>query len=109
MGRIDSSHRYRVISHVQGAYQRQEVIKMTRFSFQLLTAAVLAIVVTAGAVHQKRVLAEDLILAEETCGDYGTSVTFVESTAEAAKQALKEEKLVFVLHVSGNFEASEFT
>ena len=47
--------------------------------------------------------------ADETCGDYGTTVTFLESPAEAAKQALKEEKLVFVLHVSGNFEVSEYT
>lgn len=48
-------------------------------------------------------------LAEETCGDYGTAVAFVDSPAAAAKQALKEEKLVFVLHVSGNFEVSEYT
>ncbi len=40
----------------------------------------------------------------EACGDYGTSVHFVASPAEAAKQAQKEEKLVFVLHVSGHFE-----
>jgi hypothetical protein len=38
------------------------------------------------------------------CGDYGTSVTFVSTPSEAARQALKEEKLVMVLHVSGHFE-----
>ncbi len=48
-------------------------------------------------------------LAAECSGDYGTEVKFVESPAEAAKQAVKEEKLVFVLHVSGNFETPEFT
>jgi len=46
---------------------------------------------------------------EAVCGEYGTSVVFAESPAEAARQALKQEKLVFVLHVSGLFEESEFT
>jgi hypothetical protein len=44
-----------------------------------------------------------------TCGDYGTSVHFVKSPSEAAKQAQKEEKLVFVLHISGLFENPDFT
>jgi hypothetical protein len=47
--------------------------------------------------------------AQEVCGDYGTSVTFAQSPIEAARQALQQEKLVFVLHVSGNFEESQFT
>ena len=46
---------------------------------------------------------------EATCGNYGTSVQFVKTPSEAAKLALKEEKLVFVLHVSGHFEDSDFT
>jgi hypothetical protein len=46
---------------------------------------------------------------ESTCGSYGTSVHFVKTPSEAAKQAKKEEKLVFVLHVSGHFEDSDFT
>ena len=44
-----------------------------------------------------------------TCGDYGTSVHFHATPSEAAKQALKEQKLVFVLHVSGHFEDSTLT
>jgi len=40
----------------------------------------------------------------ETCGSYGTTVDFVESPKEAARQAEKAGKLVVVLHVSGNFE-----
>ena len=44
-----------------------------------------------------------------TCGEYGTSVHFYASPSEAARQALKEQKLVFVLHVSGHFEDSDFT
>jgi hypothetical protein len=40
---------------------------------------------------------------------YGTSVDFVDSPAEAGEQALKEKKLLFVLHVAGNFEKDQFT
>jgi hypothetical protein len=45
----------------------------------------------------------------ETCGDYGTSILFEDSPKEAASRALKEEKLVFVLHVSGHFEDPKLT
>ena len=44
-----------------------------------------------------------------TCGDYGTSVHFEKNPSEAARKALQEEKLVMVLHVSGDFENPEFT
>ena len=44
-----------------------------------------------------------------SCGDYGTSVHFVKTPSEAARQALKEEKLVFVLHLSGIFEDPTLT
>ena len=46
---------------------------------------------------------------ETTCGEYGTSVQFEDTPADAAKQAKKDEKLVMVLHVSGHFENPEFT
>ena len=39
---------------------------------------------------------------ESTC--HGTTVHFADTPSEAARRALKEEKLVFVLHVSGHFE-----
>ena len=46
----------------------------------------------------------------ETCsGDFGTAVKFLKTPSEAARQALKEQKLVFVLHVSGDFEDPDFT
>jgi len=44
-----------------------------------------------------------------SCSTYGTSVQFVQTPSEAARQALKEEKLVFVLHVSGLFEDPTLT
>jgi len=42
-------------------------------------------------------------------GSCGTSIDFYDSPKEAARQAEKEQKLVFVLHVSGNFEDPRFT
>ena len=42
-------------------------------------------------------------------GSCGTSVEFVDSPKEASALAKKEEKLVFILHVSGNFEDPRFT
>ena len=39
----------------------------------------------------------------DTCG-YGTTIHFVDTPKEAAALAKKEQKLVFVLHVSGHFE-----
>ena len=47
--------------------------------------------------------------SEATCGSHCTSVEFFDTPSEAAKQAAKKEKLVFVLHVSGNFEDPRFT
>ena len=51
---------------------------------------------------------------DESCGkcgnqSYGTSVQWSGSPSEAAAKAKKEEKLVFVLHVSGLFEDPKFT
>lgn len=46
---------------------------------------------------------------EPTCGDYGTSVKFEKTPKEAATKALKEEKLVLVIHISGHFEEPDYT
>jgi hypothetical protein len=46
---------------------------------------------------------------DETSCSFGTKVTFVDTPKEAAAQAKKEQKLVFILHVSGNFEDPRFT
>jgi hypothetical protein len=46
--------------------------------------------------------------ASEACG-YGTAVEFVDTPKEAAVLAKKQQKLVFVLHVSGHFENPQFT
>lgn len=70
---------------------------------RLPAAAVLAAAILAGATSPQAAVAAD------SCGEFGTSVIFAESPAEAAKEAVKEEKLLFILHVSGLFEESEFT
>jgi hypothetical protein len=43
------------------------------------------------------------------CESYGTAVRFLSRPPDAARQALRESKLLFVLHVSGNFEDAKFT
>ncbi|HEV3144286.1 MAG TPA: hypothetical protein VGZ47_10405 [Gemmataceae bacterium] len=47
--------------------------------------------------------------ADSAQKSHGTTVEFADSPADALKQAAKEHKLVFVLHISGNFEESGFT
>jgi len=50
------------------------------------------------------------VVGDVVCnGDFGTNVKFVKTPSDAGRQALKEEKLVFVLHVSGQFEDPDFT
>ena len=66
---------------------------MTRLLFALTAAAVFA---GAGLAGDK-----------DVC--FGTKIQFVDSPKEAAAQAKKDEKLVFILHVSGNFEDPRFT
>ena len=48
-------------------------------------------------------------IGPETCGDFGTSVHFEKNPKEAAKKALKEEKLVLVFPISGHFEEVDYT
>jgi hypothetical protein len=49
------------------------------------------------------------VAQEPVCQKFGTAVQFVNSPTEAYQQALKQKKLVYILHVSGNFEDSKFT
>ena len=63
-----------------------------------LTIALAAAVLTAPA-----------FAAESETACYGTKVEFLDTPKEAATLAKKQEKLVFVLHVSGNFEDPRFT
>jgi hypothetical protein len=44
-----------------------------------------------------------------TCNQYGTKVDFYDTPTLAAGHAVKEQKLLFVLHVAGNFEEPGFT
>ncbi|MGL4550103.1 MAG: hypothetical protein ACRC33_02855 [Gemmataceae bacterium] len=47
--------------------------------------------------------------AEPACAAHGTAVDFHDTPGLAAAAAKKEGKLVFVLHVSGDFEDPRFT
>ena len=62
---------------------------------------------TALVLFASPVIATAVVTADDEpapCGNHGTAVTFAESPSAAAKEASKQEKLVFVLHVSGQFE-----
>jgi hypothetical protein len=47
--------------------------------------------------------------ANRTTENYGTCVHFALSPAQAAQKATQEQKLLFTVHISGNFEDSHFT
>jgi hypothetical protein len=47
--------------------------------------------------------------AAPKCQKYGTSVEFHGSQTEAARAARRDGKLLFMLHISGNFEDARFT
>jgi hypothetical protein len=55
----------------------------------------------------------DLFLATSgparACETYGTKVQFLSNPVDAARRARHEDRLVFLLHVSGNFEDARFT
>jgi hypothetical protein len=70
-------------------------IEMTRFLFAIAAAVGLASVGSPADAKNG--------------GCFGTTIDFVDTPKEAAAQAKKAEKLVFVLHVSGNFEDPRFT
>ena len=46
---------------------------------------------------------------ETECATSALSVEFAKDPTEAALLAKQEHKLMFVLHISGNFEESKFT
>ena len=73
-----------------------------------LWTAALGLCLTASLAYgaEKPDLIED---KAPKCENHGTTIDFLETPSEAAKQAKKDGKLVFVLHVSGNFEDPRFT
>jgi hypothetical protein len=52
---------------------------------------------------------EAAVQEAEACGKNGTKVNFVGDPAEAARLAAKNNKLMFVIHLSGNFEDPSLT
>jgi hypothetical protein len=47
--------------------------------------------------------------AAPACSNHGTAVTFFENPPDAFRQAARENKLVLMVHLSGNFEDPAFT
>jgi len=87
---------------------------MRRLLFRTAAGLCLAALAGLGSARAGDKLLTDKPLAPDkdkptTCGSFGTQVEFVDTPSEAAKLAKKQEKLVFVLHVSGNFEDPRFT
>lgn len=79
--------------------------RLFRISARLALAAVLGVGLSFTQAGEKPTTKAD----EPTCGSHGTTIDFVDTPRDAAAQAKKEGKLVFVLHVSGNFEDPRFT
>jgi hypothetical protein len=67
-------------------------------------ASGLAVTVFLGAALGKGDKAKPQAADAESSSCHGTTVHFVNTPSEAAREAKKQEKLVFVLHVSGQFE-----
>jgi hypothetical protein len=74
-----------------------------------LWTLVLGLVALSGVFQGTALGSEPQKAADEGCGNHGTTIHFLDTPSKAATQAKKEGKLVFVLHVSGNFEDPRFT
>lgn len=73
---------------------------MRRIWTTVLALAALVAVPTLASAEEK---------ATGTCSRHNTQVDFFDTPSEAATQAKKDGKLVFVLHISGYFEDPKFT
>ena len=78
-----------------------------RWLLRLMAVGLLTAGVTVPALAQKTNPGK--AFGEPTCGDHGTSVHFEANVKDAAAKALKEEKLVLAIHISGYFEDPEYT
>lgn len=75
-------------------------------SFGFLAASLVGVLAVAGGAASAPGQKDDPAVCN---GDFGTAVHFLKTPSDAAKQARKEQKLVLVLHVSGDFEDPDFT
>jgi len=87
---------------------RLEEVHMKKYV--LATAAGLGLALMVGLVSTTAARPPAKPAEGAACnGDFGTSILFEDSPKEAAARALKEEKLVMVLHISGHFEDPKLT
>ncbi len=59
---------------------------------------------SSAEVKKKPIVPKPAEPADTSDSCHGTAVEFVSTPSEAAQKAKREQKLVFVLHVSGQFE-----
>jgi hypothetical protein len=82
---------------------------MNRLWFMVAVVAALGGGISCAGLSMTGCTAAAAVPGSSCDGNYGTSVHFLNSPSAAALGARKEEKLVFVLHVSGQFEDPQFT
>jgi hypothetical protein len=65
----------------------------------------------SAAAEEPKLSEPDLFpsLPPPACESFGTQLQFVSNPIDAARLARQENKLMFVLHISGNFEDDKFT
>jgi len=88
---------------------KAEPLKETCESVDLLPEQPVCASKLPTAKNESAVCSTNLPTAARNDPTYGTAIHFVSSPTVANRDALKEDKLVFVLHVSGNFEDPQFT
>jgi len=87
-----------------------EVAALTVLPCEISAKAEAAAVVKQALAPQPAVAKENAPkVCEKPAGMFGTSLFFAASPTEASKQAAAQEKLVFLLHVSGDFDDPGFT
>ena len=88
----------------------REVAVLTALPCETSARAEAAAVAKQALAPQPAVAKENAPKVCETpAGMFGTSLLFAASPTEASKQAAAQEKLVFLLHVSGDFDDPGFT
>jgi hypothetical protein len=71
--------------------------------------AFLATIATAAKPIDSSKAKVPAIAAPAKCGVYNTALTWYDSPSRAAEEARKQNKMLFVIQVSGNFAREEFT
>ena len=100
----------RVVNEVVAAPREVKVETSVLAMIKFLADTIRALPVPRAAPQDSVVEAKpEPIPIPEGCKLHGTTLHFVKSPVEAFKLAPKQDKLVFILHLSGNIEDDGFT